>query len=54
MENTESTIIIKYKSSENIKAYHNGIIKVLANKNCKLNIVIVNLMNTESNNFMSF
>ena len=41
-ENTESTITIKYKSTENIKAYH------------KLNIIIVNLMNTESNNFMSF
>ena len=49
-ENTESTITIKYKSTENIKAYHNGIIRVLAKKNCKLNIIIVNLMNTESNN----
>ena len=31
-ENTESTITIKYKSTENIKAYHNGIIRVLAKK----------------------
>ena len=53
-ENTNSTIVIKYKSEKDIQAYHNGIIRVLAKKNSKLNIVVINLMNTVSNNFISF
>lgn len=53
-ENTNSTIVIKYKSEKDIQAYHNGIIRVLAKKNSKLNIVVINLMNTISNNFISF
>ena len=53
-ENTNSTIVIKYKSEKDIQTYHNGIIRILAKKNSKLNIVIINLMNTVSNNFISF
>lgn len=53
-ENTNSTIVIKYKSEKDIQAYHNGIIRILAKKNSKLNIVVINLMNTVSNNFISF
>lgn len=53
-EDTKSTIIIKYKTEEDIHAYHNGIMRVFAKKNSKLNIIVVNLMNTESNNFISF
>lgn len=53
-EDTKSTIIIKYKTEKDIQAYHNGIIRVLAKKNSKLNIIVVNLINTESNNFISF
>lgn len=53
-EDTKSTIIIKYRAEKDIQAYHNGIIRVLAKKNSKLNIIVVNLMNTESNNFISF
>ncbi len=53
-EDTKSTIIIKYKTEKDIQAYHNGIIRVLAKKNSKMNIIVVNLMNTESNNFISF
>lgn len=52
-ENSKANIIIKYKSNENIENYHNGIIKVFAQKNSELNIIIVNLMNSISNNFMS-
>lgn len=53
-ENTKSNIIIKYKTIEDIIAYHNGIIRILAKKNSKINIVVVNLMNISSNNFISF
>lgn len=52
-ENTKSTIIIKYLSDENIDAYHNGIIRVFAKKGSNVNVIIVNLMNLQSNNFLS-
>ena len=52
-ENTKSTIIIKYTSNQENETYHNGIIKAKAEKNAELNIVLVNLMNTKSNNFLA-
>ena len=52
-EESEGTIIIKYLSDEDIEAYHNGIIRVEAKQNAKVNIILVNLMNTKSNNFMA-
>lgn len=52
-EGTKSTIVIKYKSEENLKCFHNGIIKVKAEKNSEINIIFANLLNTESNNFIS-
>lgn len=52
-ENTKSTIIIKYTSNQESENYHNGIIKAKAEKNSELNIVLVNLMNTKSNNFLA-
>ena len=52
-ENTKSTIIIKYTSNEEIEGFHNGIIRVNAKENSNLNIILVNLMNTKSNNFMA-
>ena len=51
--NSKMTIIIKYESEEDIKAFHNGIVNVVAKENATVNIVIVNLMNKVSNNFMS-
>ena len=52
-ENTKSTVIIKYTSNQESENYHNGIIKAKARKNSELNIVVVNLMNTKSNNFLA-
>lgn len=52
-ENTKSTIIIKYTSNKENECYHNGIIKAKAKKNAELNIVLVNLMNVISNNFLA-
>lgn len=52
-EGSKATVIIKYESSENEKGFHNGIINLFAKKNSNLNIVIVNLMNGFSNNFIS-
>ena len=52
-KNSKATIIIKYESEEDIQAFHNGIINVIAKENATINIIIVNLMNKVSNNFMS-
>lgn len=51
--NSKMSIIIKYESEEDIKAFNNGIVNVVAKENATVNIVIVNLMNKFSNNFMS-
>lgn len=52
-ENTKSTIIIKYTSNEDIEGFHNGIIRINAKQNSNINMILVNLMNTKSNNFIA-
>lgn len=52
-ENTSSTIFISYRSKRNIKSYHNGVLKVSAKKNSKVNVIIINLLNEVSDNFYS-
>ena len=52
-EDSKANLIIKYKSIDLEPGFHNGIIDVLAKKNSKINITLVNLMNNNSNNFIS-
>ena len=52
-ENSKGTIIIKYLSEDDIECYHNGILRVEAKNNSNINIILVNLMNTKSQNFMA-
>lgn len=52
-ENSKGTIIIKYLSDENNEYYHNGIIKLFAKKNSNINVIVVNLLNSNSSNFIS-
>lgn len=52
-ENASATIIIKYKAKSDIQCYHNGIIKTYSHKNSNVKIIIVNLLNIVSNNFIS-
>lgn len=52
-ENTKSTIILKYEAVNNIEAFHNGIINLIAKQNSKINVVIINLLSENSNNFLS-
>lgn len=52
-ENISSTVTIKYNSAKDIKCEHNGIINVLAKKNSKIHVIIVNFMNEVSNNFIA-
>ena len=52
-EDSRGTVIIKYKSNDKTINFHNGIIKLNAKKNSKVNIVVVNLLNSNSLNFIS-
>lgn len=62
-EGTKANIIIKYIHSENLnctkpneineKYFHNGIIRCFLKKDSNINIVVVNLLNTKSDNFIS-
>lgn len=49
--NGDTNVIIEYKSQTSLKCLHNGIIKAIANENSKLNVIIVNLLNEDSDNF---
>lgn len=52
-EDTKSTVIIKYESEGNDEFYHNGIIRVNVKKSAKINVIVVNLLNTNSNHFIA-
>lgn len=52
-KNSRSDIVIKYKSKDNNEHYHNGILRVHAEKNSNINIIVINLLNTNANNFIS-
>lgn len=50
---SDTTIVIKYNSIEDIQCFHNGIVKVNAEKFAKINLIIVNLLNNQTKNFLS-
>ena len=57
-EGSKGTVILKYKSGEDNadsqdENYHNGICRIKAKKNSNVQVVIVNLLNAESRNFIS-
>lgn len=52
-ENTKSNLFFRYKSDENVEAYHNGIMRILAKSNSVTNIFIFNLVSEISNNYFS-
>ena len=52
-ENCKTTVILKYESENNDKYFHNGIIRLFAKEDSKVNIIIINLLNIESNNFIA-
>ena len=49
--NGDTNVIIEYKSQTSLKCLHNGIIRAIANEDSKLNVIIVNLLNEDSDNF---
>lgn len=52
-ENTKQTIILKYEAEQGVQGFHNGIVKVLAKAGSKLNVILLNLLNESTNNFIS-
>ena len=52
-EATKSTVYILFKSNENIRAFHSGVLCVDAEKNAKINVVIINMLNSKSDNLYS-
>ena len=52
-ENSKATVILKYETLDAEEYFHNGIVRLLAKENSNVNVIIVNFMNSISNNFMS-
>ncbi len=50
-EGTKEAVIIKYSSNSSV--FHDGIIRINAKINSYLNVIVVNLLNEASNNFLS-
>ena len=53
IEGAKATIILIYKTLEDIEAFHNGLIRVFAQENSNIHIILLNLLNNKSNNFVS-
>ena len=53
IEGAKATIILIYKTLEDIEAFHNGLIRVFAQENSNIHIIFLNLLNNKSNNFVS-
>lgn len=51
--NSDCNVIIEYKSKTSKECFHNGILRVNANPNINVNIVIINLLNEKSLNLES-
>ena len=52
-ESTKSTVYILFKSNGGAKAFHSGMLFVNAEKNAKVNIILINMLNSKSDNFYS-
>ncbi len=51
--NKNANIIIEYRNNTDLECYHNGKIKINANKDSKINVTIINFLNTLSTNLES-
>lgn len=52
-KNSRATITIIFEAKDDAQAFNNGIIKLLADDNTNIKIIIVNLLNQRSSNFLS-
>lgn len=53
VEGSKATVILKYEAEKNVQGFHNGTIKVSSGKNSKINVILINLVNEQTNNFIS-
>lgn len=53
VSNTKATIVIKYKVEDDLEYFHQGVIRLHAEENTQINVIIVNFLNTKSNHFIS-
>jgi Fe-S cluster assembly scaffold protein SufB len=51
--NCNANLIIKFESDEDVKAFNNTVINTNAEENANLSIIVVNLLNQKSSNFLS-
>lgn len=49
--NGNANVVVKYESNTNKPCFHNGIIRLFAKENSKVDVTIVNLLNEQSNSF---
>ena len=49
--NGDVDILIKYQSNTMKNCFHNGMLRIIAKENVKINITIINLFNEQSNHF---
>ncbi len=57
-EGSKGTVILKYRSNEDSvgiheKDYHNGICRIKAKKNSDIRVIVINLLNENSRNFIN-
>lgn len=52
-KDTAQTVILKYEAKQDVQGFHNGIIKVIAKERAKVNVIILNLLNEFTNNFIN-
>lgn len=52
-EEAQATVVLKYETDKDLQGFHNGIVKVNANKNAKIDVILINLVNGQTNNFLS-
>jgi len=53
-EGKKANVILKYKSTDENKGFHNGVIKVIAKPKSEINIMVINITNEKTTNFFSF
>ncbi len=49
----KATVIVKYETQEDIEAYHNGRILLYAEENAKVKVIVLNFINTKSNQILA-
>ena len=52
-KNSNGTVILRFISEDDLEYYHNGQIKVIAKENANLNVIILNLLNANTNSFIA-